>query len=96
MRATVWRCLRGASRSARKISSTTGLNGSNFDARGGSFFRGADHADAIAATTVRARREADDHSPWQRPTRRRAAFGSADDPAGRAAPSVQLGESSFG
>jgi uncharacterized protein (UPF0303 family) len=65
MRATVCRCLRGASRSARKISSTTGLNGSNFDARGGSFFRVAGHADAIAATTVRARREVDDHSPWQ-------------------------------
>jgi hypothetical protein len=51
-RLTVCRCLRGASRSARRISSITGLNGSSFDP-GGGLFRGRGQAEASALTTVR-------------------------------------------
>lgn len=53
MRVMVRRCLRGASRSATRIVSITGLKGSSFDARGGYGAREAGQADASAACTVR-------------------------------------------
>jgi MFS family permease len=53
IRFTVCRCLRGASRSARRISSITGLNRSSFDDRGGGLFGGCGQAEASALTTVR-------------------------------------------
>jgi hypothetical protein len=50
---TVCRCLRGASKSARSISSISGLSGSRRVALGASFFRGSGQADDNAFCTVR-------------------------------------------
>ncbi|WKX23275.1 hypothetical protein [Streptomyces sp. HUAS CX7] len=50
---TVRRCLHGASRPARRISSITGLYGSTTAARGGSFLRGSGQAESSAFQTVR-------------------------------------------
>lgn len=48
IRVTVCRCLRGASRSARKIPSITVLNGSSAVSRSGSFFRGSGQTESTA------------------------------------------------
>ncbi|MER8162296.1 hypothetical protein [Streptomyces sp. NPDC094472] len=50
---TVCRCLRGASRSARRIASITDLYGSSAVGRGGSFFRGSGQTESTALRTVR-------------------------------------------
>ncbi|MFD7517383.1 hypothetical protein ACFV85_21565 [Streptomyces niveus] len=53
IRVTVRRCLRGASRSARRISSITGFYESSLVARGGSFLRGSGPKESNAFRTVR-------------------------------------------
>ncbi|MEU5510810.1 hypothetical protein [Streptomyces fungicidicus] len=52
-RVTVCRCLRGASRSARRIPSTVALYGSSAVARGGSFFLGSGQTESTAFLIVR-------------------------------------------
>jgi hypothetical protein len=51
-RLTVCRCLCGASRSTRRISSIVALNGSRREIRGGSCLRGAGHTGSSASATV--------------------------------------------
>ncbi|MFD7616144.1 hypothetical protein [Streptomyces sp. NPDC059802] len=53
IRVIIWRCLRGASRYVRSISSINGLYRSSAVRRGGSFFVGSGQAESTAFLTVR-------------------------------------------
>ena len=97
-RRVVCRCLRGASRSARRIRSISAFHGSSRDARGGSFFRGSGHADDNARATTRRptryfRASSRPDSPPTRESRRIAAYNSTLDIEGKqASPHIEQGD----